>query len=136
MPVSGTEEKRKAPRVPIELRIDYRKLNTFFADYTKNISRGGTFIKTDKPLDIGTRFLFSLWLPNRGEPVELHGEVRWVRRPGEPASDDGEDEAGMGIRFLFDSEEQRGRLESMVENMMRESLGDAISDKLLGKGSN
>jgi type IV pilus assembly protein PilZ len=29
-------------------------MNAFFADYTKNISRGGTFIRTDKPLDIGT----------------------------------------------------------------------------------
>ena len=30
----------------ITLRVDYKRLNTFFADYTKNISKGGTFIRT------------------------------------------------------------------------------------------
>src|SRR5690348_1888069 len=38
-------ERRDGPRVPIELKVEYKKLNSFFADYTKNISKGGTFIK-------------------------------------------------------------------------------------------
>ena len=50
-------EGRQAVRAPIELKVDYKKLNSFFADYTKNISKGGTFIKTKKPLPIGTRLL-------------------------------------------------------------------------------
>ncbi len=33
-------EGRQAPRAPIELKVDYKKLNSFFADYTKNISQG------------------------------------------------------------------------------------------------
>src|SRR6516164_2182390 len=49
---------RTHPRAPIELKVDYKKLNSFFADYTRNISKGGTFIKTRKPLPVGTRFLF------------------------------------------------------------------------------
>ena len=47
-------------RAPIELKVDYKKLNTFIADYTKNISKGGTFIKTDRPLKVGTEFVFKL----------------------------------------------------------------------------
>ena len=31
----------------IELTVEYKRMNAFFADYTKNISRGGTFIRTD-----------------------------------------------------------------------------------------
>ena len=50
-------------RRPIELKVEYKRLNTFFADYTKNISRGGTFIKTARPLPIGTEFLFKLFIP-------------------------------------------------------------------------
>jgi type IV pilus assembly protein PilZ len=38
----------------VELRVNYRRLNTFFADYVKSISRGGTFIATQRPLPIGT----------------------------------------------------------------------------------
>ncbi len=56
-------ERRDDPRVPIELRVEYKKLNTFFADYTKNICKGGTFIRTKKPLDVGTIFLFQLSVP-------------------------------------------------------------------------
>jgi type IV pilus assembly protein PilZ len=37
---------RQHARAPIELKVDYKKMNSFFADYTKNISKGGTFIKT------------------------------------------------------------------------------------------
>jgi type IV pilus assembly protein PilZ len=129
----GPEEKRQAPRVPIELRVDYRKMNTFFADYTKNISKGGTFIKTDKPLEIGTSFVFKLMVPLISAPVELHGEVRWIRNPGDPPDETGDDTPGMGIRFIYESDEERGRFESLVERMMRESLGDHLYEKLLGR---
>ena len=39
-------EAREHMRAPIELKVEYKKMNTFFSDYTKNISKGGTFIKT------------------------------------------------------------------------------------------
>ncbi len=39
-------DRRKDQREPIELQVSYKRLNTFFADYTRNISRGGTFIGT------------------------------------------------------------------------------------------
>lgn len=129
----GNEEKREDPRVPIELRIDYRKMNTFFADYTKNISKGGTFIKTEKPLGVGTLFLFKLVVPSMSVPVQLRGEVRWIRKPGDAPSDDGNEDAGMGIRFLYESDDERRGFEALVEDMMRESLGEHLYEKLLGR---
>ena len=62
-------------RAPIELKVEYKKLNTFFSDYTKNISKGGTFIKTERPLKVGTEFVFKLFVPARGEPFTLRGSV-------------------------------------------------------------
>ena len=59
----SSQDGRQAARLPIELRVEYKKMNTFFSDYTKNISKGGTFIKTDKPLKVGTEFLFQLSIP-------------------------------------------------------------------------
>lgn len=118
-------ELRDAPRAPIELKVEYRKVNSFFADYTKNISKGGTFIKTQKPLPIGTQFLFKLAVPQREAPFELLGEVAWSRAEG--------DEPGMGIRFVYSSEAQRAEFESMVERMMFESLGPLLSHRLLDK---
>jgi type IV pilus assembly protein PilZ len=48
------KDAREHVRAPIELKVEYKKMNTFFSDYTKNIIKGGTFIKTDKPLKLGT----------------------------------------------------------------------------------
>ncbi|MFN0062471.1 MAG: TIGR02266 family protein [Myxococcaceae bacterium] len=117
---------RQHPRAPIELKVDYKKLNSFFADFTKNISKGGTFIKTKKPLPIGTRFLFKLGVPKRAAPFELLGEVVWSSSEG--------NEPGMGIRFIYGSDEQRSSFESVVEGLMSESLGPALTKKLLKRG--
>jgi type IV pilus assembly protein PilZ len=112
-------------RAPIELKVDYKKMNSFFADYTKNISKGGTFIKTKKPLAIGTRFLFKLTVPQRPDPFELLGEVVWSKGEGE--------EPGMGIRFIYSTEEQRAEFEGVVEKLMADSLGPELTRKLLNK---
>ena len=71
-------DKRGEDRAAIQLRVDYKRLNTFFADYTKNISKGGTFIRTVKPLDVGTEFVFVLSVPSHNTQLELKGEVVWV----------------------------------------------------------
>jgi type IV pilus assembly protein PilZ len=118
-------EERVNTRAPIELKVDYKKLNSFFADYTKNISKGGTFIKTKKPLPIGTQFLFKLTVPHRGEPFELLGEVVWSTVEGE--------EPGMGIRFVYNDDSQRGDFEGVVENLMATSLGADLTGRLLKK---
>src|ERR1041385_6980995 len=65
---SSEIDRRSNGRHPIELKVEYKRLNTFFADYTKNISKGGTFIGTDKPLDIGTELVFALSIPPLREP--------------------------------------------------------------------
>jgi len=118
-------EHRQYARAPIELKVDYKKLNSFFADYTKNISKGGTFIKTKKPLAIGTRFLFKLTVPQRAEPFELLGEVVWSKADAE--------EPGMGIRFIYSDDAQRADFEGVVEKLMADSLGADLTEKLLKK---
>jgi type IV pilus assembly protein PilZ len=128
-------ERRQAARAPIELKVEYKRLNTFFYDYTKNISKGGTFIKTDKPLEIGTIFLFKLMLPAQTEPLALRGEVRWVVKEGEPLPPQAGEahEPGMGIKFVYDSPHQRQDLERIVERMMVDSLGPLIYSRLVKK---
>lgn len=127
------DERRRENRAPIELKVEYKRLNTFFYDYTKNISKGGTFIKTERPLDIGTLFVFELRVPGTDDPIQLRGEVRWVVRPGEPLPPSASDsqDTGMGIRFLYDLPEQRAAFERQVEKMMVGSLGQLIYARLL-----
>jgi type IV pilus assembly protein PilZ len=128
-------ERRDGPRVPIELKVDYKKVNSFFADYTKNISKGGTFIKTKKPLDVGTEFVFKLVVPRLIEPIALQGQVKWVMREGEPPPPgiDPDHEPGMGIRFIYASPDERAAIEATVEKLMIDSLGQLLYSKLIGK---
>ncbi|MBW1810098.1 MAG: TIGR02266 family protein [Deltaproteobacteria bacterium] len=132
MSEESTDEKRAHIRAPIELKVEYKKMNTFFADYTKNISKGGTFIKTDRPLPVGTEFLFRLVIPSLADPFEIKGTVIWTN--SEERKDHPEiDEFGMGIQFVYENDGDRDDFEQMVEGMMRESLGDLLFTKLLKK---
>jgi type IV pilus assembly protein PilZ len=123
-------DRRISPRHAITLRVDYKRMNTFFADYAKNISKGGTFIRTSKPLDIGTEFVFVLSIPGQAEHLQLRGEVMWTVNEEQVTE---EQPAGMGIRFRFVDDSERKDLENFVEKMMSEKLGGLVASKLLGK---
>lgn len=102
-------------------------MNTFFADYTKNISKGGTFIKTNRPLPIGTEFVFKLFVPTLNRPLTIHGEVQRVVSEGQ----EGDDEPGMAIRFVYRHGDARDEVETLVEELMTSTLGPRISTGLM-----
>ena len=118
-------------RAPIKLRVDYERMNSFFADYTKNLSKGGTFIKSARPLPIGTQFAFSLSVPALSEPVLLTGEVTWTLSA--EAAAQGTEEPGMGIRFAFATEVERLEFERLVGRLFEESFGPDVARGLLAK---
>jgi type IV pilus assembly protein PilZ len=118
-------ERRIDGRSPIELKVEYKRLNTFFADYTKNISRGGTFIKTTRPLPVGTEFLFKLFVPGRDTPLTIHGEVQ--RIIDESAGED----AGMAIKFVYREGDPQIEIARVVEQMMTASLGPRLYARLM-----
>ena len=130
-------EPRVEARRPIELKVEYKRLNTFFADYIKNISRGGTFIKTSRPLPVGTEFLFKLFVPGREAPFTIHGEVHRIIDPRpqpsapSPSGDGGDDEAGMAIRFTYREGDPQHEIARVVDGMMTESLGPRLSARLM-----
>jgi type IV pilus assembly protein PilZ len=127
--VSARNERRGGERAPIQLKVEYQQLNSFFADYTKNISRGGTFIRTDKPLPVGTDFVFQLGIPSLSEPLVLAGKVQWIITSEQA---DAEQEPGMGIGFIFESEAERERVQGSIEQLMIEQLGPVLYERLLG----
>jgi len=123
-PARGPERRSDARR-PIELKVEYKRLNTFFADYTKNISRGGTFIKTSRPLPVGTEFLFKLFVPGRDRPLTIHGEVQRIID-----HHDGE-EPGMAIKFVYREGDPQAEIARVVEGMMSENFGPRLYAKLM-----
>jgi len=130
----GSEsESRVEAKRPIELKVEYKRLNTFFADYIKNISRGGTVIKTSRPLPAGTEFLFKLFVPGREAPFTIHGEVDRIIGPEQqPRPGDGADgETGMAIRFTYREGDPQREIARVVDGMMTESLGSRLYTRLM-----
>jgi type IV pilus assembly protein PilZ len=127
-PSSGSANRRASERHAITLRVDYKRMNTFFADYAKNISKGGTFIRTSKPLDVGTEFVFVLSIPGQTDQLQLVGQVMWTV---EEAKATEEQPAGMGIRFKFRDEAELKELEDFVAKLMAENLGSHVTERLL-----
>ncbi len=123
-------DRRINDRAPIELKVGYKRLNTFFSDYTQNISRGGTFIGTERPMPVGTVFMFTLGVPGMQEPLSLRGKVIWVTDPADasPANP-----AGMGIEFQYEDDAERHAKESAVERLLVEQFGERLAEKLLGR---
>ncbi len=123
-------ERRGQARAAIELNVEYKRLNTFFADYTRNISKGGTFIRTERPLDIGTEFVFALTIRGLAEPLRLRGRVKWIVVPADATPDQ---PPGMGIEFQYQHDEERRATEAIVERLMVDELGEGLASRLLGK---
>ncbi len=126
-------DRRYEIRAPIELKVEYKRLNTFFADYTRNISRGGTFIRTTRPLPIGTEFLFKLFVPQMGEPLRVQGEVQWIITEADVAEGRAPEggEPGMGIRFTYRQGSTQEEIDRVVERLMVDSLGQRLYSKLM-----
>ena len=129
MTEDSDRERRLDARSPIELKVEYKRLNTFFADYTKNISRGGTFIKTTRPLPVGTEFLFKLFVPGREAPLTIHGEVQRI------IDEAADEEPGMAIKFVYREGDAQAEIARVVEGMMTESLGPRLYAKLMDQAS-
>ena len=106
-------ERRQAPRVFVDLEVDYGNEDTFLFAYITDISATGIFVRTNTPESPGTK-LNVRFSPNTGEmPLELEGEVAWINpyRPGHSDSIN----PGMGIRFLDLTDQQRWRLTEFVK---------------------
>ncbi len=110
--------------------VEYDRLNALLSDYTHNLSRGGTFIRTDRPLPIGTLLSFTIRAPDLGEPIGLRGVVRWVVDAAEASETR---PGGMGIAFLYDSLIHRHSLEDRLDRLMVKSLGPVAFEELMGK---
>lgn len=114
---------------PIELNVQYERLNPFFADYAKNISRGGTFIRTRATLPVGTRFSFVLQVPTLDLPLRLLGKVMWVTSEDIASK---ANPAGMGIEIETDASENE-TIRQLVEGLMHREFGQRLTERLLGR---
>ena len=107
--MTNGSDKRRDPRVPLVLRVDYPAEPTQVRDVTENLSAGGLFIRTDRALSPGERVPLQISFPSLLDPVEIEVEV--VR--GRPAGEAGP--AGVAVKVPIDRIDDRHKLASLAE---------------------
>ena len=115
-------EKRSEFRFPVAIPVEYfNHGNLGTVSYSLDISRGGTFISSDYPLEVGKDFPINLTIPfnmNSSKIIRTKGAVEWTRvRPYKSVKN------GMGIRFFEDLPESLllDALTSNVRRLVKES---------------
>jgi uncharacterized protein (TIGR02266 family) len=104
-------ERRRAPRVLVDLEVDYASEENYLFAYITDISATGIFVRTTTPEDPGTHLNLRFAAVD-DDPIECEGEVIWVNpyRPGTPDNL----HPGMGIRFVGLDDELRQRLLELI----------------------
>jgi uncharacterized protein (TIGR02266 family) len=110
-------ERRESVRVPVRLRVSFTDLGELRESLMTNLSRGGVFIATDRPAEIGTRLELRLHIENTGEEIDVPGEV--VAQNLGPQFESGR--SGMGLRFLEMKPEVSRKVEALYERKLEEA---------------
>jgi uncharacterized protein (TIGR02266 family) len=107
----GDAERRRSPRVLVDLEVDYASEENYLFAYITDISVTGIFVRTTSPESPGTQ-LNLRFSPDDSGPIEIEGEVIWVNpyRPGTPDNL----HPGMGIRFTGLDHDLRERLLRLI----------------------
>jgi uncharacterized protein (TIGR02266 family) len=114
--MAATDNKRVAARLHHELPVAYRSVGSFLSDWATNISRGGLFINTRKPLPVGTEVKILVQLPGAAFPYELHGRVSRVTEYDNAANM----VPGMGIEFTSIDEAKKHEIDAFVTRLRKE----------------
>jgi uncharacterized protein (TIGR02266 family) len=77
-------DRRGSDRMPLVLRVDYEDADDLLADYTENLSSGGTCVANGRLLAEGTEVQLVLSFPGLVAPIPVDGVVRWTRVGDEP----------------------------------------------------
>ena len=106
------KDERRDKRIPIGLKVRFKSatIAEFIEQYSRDLSRGGIFIRADSPMPIGTLIKFDICLKDEKSLIQGVGRVVWRR--DENVSDDAP--AGMGIKFIKLDEASRTNLDIIM----------------------
>lgn len=114
----GCNGRRATPRIPTSLAIRFENLAEMGNLLMTNLSRGGIFVPTERPAEIGTELKLCVEITSPAKEIMLLGEV--VSRNVGPAFGIGKH--GMGIGFKSLSPEDQTIVDELYERQMKQHL--------------
>ena len=110
------DNKRRAARLHHDIPVAYRSVGSFLSDWATNISQGGLFINTRKPLPVGTAVKILVQIPGASFPYQLGGRVTRVTQYDNKANM----VPGMGVEFTDVDDAKRKQISAFVERLRSE----------------
>ena len=104
---SASKLRRQDPRIPKVLSLSFKSSEGFKKAFSGDMSCGGIFVKTAKPLPQGEEFILKLQLPDGSEVLQIGCKVSWSRTE---TDDPDKLPEGMGLEFVEISPEDRQKL--------------------------
>ena len=109
------EEKHGKPRnndrKEFSMIVDYSVNDRYYRDFIQDISESGLFIKTPQTFSAGQKIKMTFMSPDYQKPFKIKGEIVRVHT------------AGVGVKFIIESQVQESALKSFVSNIQKETVG-------------
>jgi uncharacterized protein (TIGR02266 family) len=106
---------RDSVRVPTRIKVSFAADHELARCMMTNVSRGGVFVQTDHPLELGTTFTLAIHVESPRRDIAVPVEVVSVNVG--PAFT--QDKRGMGLRFLELTPETDKKLHELYESTMK-----------------
>jgi len=108
--------RRKEQRIRKVLSLTFKSEAGLVKAFTEDMSIGGMFIRTAKPLPVGEVFTLKLILPGTSDALNIGCEVAWNRAKEKSTESR---PPGMGIKFVQISETDQHRLKNELAKDMK-----------------
>ena len=105
-----TSDYRSEERIPVDFQVNCLHAGDYVLSFSKNISLGGMFLCTPKPLEPGSKVKLIFPLEDYYQ-AEVMAIVIWVNRTSNVG------EVGMGVQFL--SQLSSNLKENIMKNIKR-----------------
>ncbi len=108
------EKRRQHPRFDARIKVGFKSIRDFLWEYSEDISKGGIFIKTTKPMPLESIVQLKLYLPGKSREISVVGEVIYVVKEGEPQKT-----PGMGLQLIDFDKEGKKEIDEYLEELRK-----------------
>lgn len=109
--------KRADPRLAARLEVRFYHHEVFVKEYTENICRGGLYIVTAEPFDVGDEIKVDLIVPGLAATWPITGRVAYVLDAGQ--AEDLDTSQGIGVQITGIDPRAEEEFRTYVQRIMR-----------------
>ena len=106
--------RRRSVRVPTRMKASFESLGSFRESIMTNLSRGGVFVSTDCPLEMGEKVTLRISIEGEGTTLDVPARVVSTSVQGDFSTQ----RMGMGVAFLDMDPELRRRVDALYERAL------------------